>query len=291
MLRVLREVLRRTTRELLSWMSSHRRSSVLSLPHALSSPDVLRERIDGRCPALFLDYDGVLTPIVDDPTAATLDDDVRAAVRRAAQHMPVAVISGRDLDDVRAMVGLDDLAYAGSHGFDMLLADGEREQYGEQHLDALDDVERRLHDQLDQLDGVYVERKRFAIAVHTRLADDFARDRATQAVADAADAVDGLAVTGGKNIEELRPDVEWDKGRALQRLVDVLDLDVDRYAAVYVGDDDTDEDAFAVLVDRGAGVVVADDDRPTDAHVRLRDPSETAGLLDLLVGLATKGTP
>ena len=263
-------------------------SASRALPHALDDVDVVRGVLDGRPPAIFLDYDGVLTPIVDDPAAATLDDTARAAVVRAVGELPVAVISGRDLDDVRAMVDVAGIAYAGSHGFDMLLPDGSHEQRGEQFLDDLDAAERRLRRSLDGVPGVRVERKRFAIAVHTRQAPgDEERERARAAVAEAADAHRRLRVTGGKEIEELRPGVEWDKGRALLRLMDVLGIDATSHAPVYVGDDLTDEDAFAVIADTGIAVVVAGTlDRETYARLRLDAPDETADLLDLMVTLA-----
>lgn len=262
--------------------------TILALPHALSSADRLREQLAGRVPAVFLDYDGVLTPIVDDPAAATLDPDDRNAVVRAAAHLPVAVISGRDLEDVRTMVDVPGLAYAGSHGFDMLLPDGSRERYGEEFLDDLDAVEPRLRNDLDGVPGVRVERKKFAIAVHTRLAPgDGERERARSAVAASAREHPRLRVTGGKDIEEFRPGIEWHKGHALTRLMEVLDLDTRSHAPLYVGDDITDEDAFAVIADTGMGIVVAGaTDRETRAALRLDEPSETPALLDLLVTLA-----
>jgi trehalose 6-phosphate phosphatase len=262
--------------------------TILALPHALADVDRLRGALDGRTPAVFLDYDGVLTPIVDDPAAATLSDEGRAAVIRAAAHLPVAIISGRDLEDVRAMVAVPGLAYAGSHGFDMLLPDGARERYGEEFLEDLDAVEDRMGDDLDGVNGVRVERKKFAIAVHTRRAPgEDERERARAAVAAAARDHPRLRVTGGKDIEEFRPGLEWDKGRALTRLTEVLDLDMRSHAPIYVGDDITDEDAFAVIADTGVGIVVAGaTDRETRAAFRLDDPSETAALLDALITLA-----
>lgn len=265
-------------------------ATIADLPHALDSDRLWRTLLGARPPALFLDYDGVLTPIVDDPAEATLDDAVRAAVREAAERLSVAVISGRDLADVRAMVDLPGLAYAGSHGFDMLLPDGDRERQGDEYLADLDAVEQALRDELAGAEGVTVERKRYAIAVHTRRArDDAARRRAAGVVDRLAADAHRLRVTGGRAIQEFRPDIDWDKGRALLRLTEVLGLDVARHAPVYVGDDLTDEDAFAVIVDDGVGVVVAGaDDRPTAARLRLDDPDQTAQLLRLLCHPVTK---
>jgi trehalose 6-phosphate phosphatase len=262
--------------------------SILALPHALHDADRLRALIGDRSPAVFLDYDGVLAPIVDDPARATLDEPGRAAVSRASQRLPVAIISGRDLDDVRALVDVPGLAYAGSHGFDILLPDGRRERYGEEYLDDLARAEQQLREILRDTAGVWVEHKAFAVTVHTRQARGAAeRDRAHAVVADVAGRHPRLRVTDGKEVEELRPGIAWHKGTALTRLMDMLGLDLNTHAPVYVGDDITDEDAFAVIAGAGAGIVVAErHDRDTLAALRLDRPAETAGFLDLLVALA-----
>jgi trehalose 6-phosphate phosphatase len=270
-------------------MSGHR-STISDLPHALHARDVWRARLGTRAPALFLDYDGVLTPIVDDPADATLADDTRQAVERARERVTVAIISGRDLDDVRGMVDIPGLAYAGSHGFDMLLPDGSRERKGDAYLDDLDTIEQALCDELDEVAGVAVERKRYAIAVHTRRApDDGTRAHVKTVVDRLAARARRLRVTGGREIHEFRPDIEWDKGRALLRLTDVLGVDVDQHPPIYVGDDLTDEDAFEAIVETGVGVVVAGaEERPTAARLRLDDPGQTADLLRLVADLATR---
>jgi trehalose-phosphatase len=94
----------------------------------------------------------------------------------------------------------------------------------------------------------------------------------------------------GKKVFELRPRVEWDKGRALLRLMRVLGLDREDVVPVYVGDDVTDEDAFEAVMDRGLGVVVRgeDDDRPTCAHYSLARPEEIGAFLE---ELASAGVP
>jgi trehalose 6-phosphate phosphatase len=262
--------------------------TILTLPHALHDSDRLRALIRDRTPAVFLDYDGVLSPIVDDPARATLDQRGRDAVTRAVAHVPVAIISGRDLEDVRALTDVPGLAYAGSHGFDMLLPDGRHERYGEEYLDDLGGAEEQLRQELSDTAGVWVEHKAFAVTVHTRQAPGAAeRDRAHAVMAEVAGRHPRLRVTGGKEVEELRPGFAWDKGRAVTRLMDMLDLDVGTHAPVYVGDDITDEDAFAAIADTGAGIVVAEvQDRDTLAALRLDRPAETADLLDLVVALA-----
>ncbi|MEX0607569.1 MAG: trehalose-phosphatase, partial [Halofilum sp. (in: g-proteobacteria)] len=89
------------------------------LPDALEAREELARRIDGKRLAVFLDYDGTLTPIVADPRQAALDEAVRATIHELARSCTVAIVSGRDRADVEALVGIDTLIYAGSHGFDI----------------------------------------------------------------------------------------------------------------------------------------------------------------------------
>ncbi len=260
--------------------------ALLDLPHALIDADRLDQRLGGRSPVVFLDYDGTLTPIVNDPDQALLTAEVRQAVADLAEVVPVAIVSGRDRADVEALVGLHQLVYAGSHGFD-ISGPGLAYQHpgGQQARAALAAAADDLDLAVGGIDGVIVERKAFAVAVHFRLVAPDAVAAIDRAVDAALEAHTGLRRTTGKMIFELRPDLEWDKGRALRFLLDHLDLDQPNLVAVFVGDDDTDEDALAVVADDGVGVIVGRDDRPTWAHLRLTDPSEVAEFLTRLTSL------
>jgi hypothetical protein len=118
--------------------------AVRDLPDALSSRNEIRELIHGRTPMLFLDYDGTMAPIVERPEDALLPETVRTAVERLASRCHVAVISGRDLDDVRRMVGIDGIFYAGSHGFDCAGPGGFAEQHAVEFVPELDRAEVEL---------------------------------------------------------------------------------------------------------------------------------------------------
>ncbi len=268
-------------------MSEHRPRS--RLPSAVEAFDRLTEAIGERRPVVFLDYDGVLTPIVSHPDLALLSEDTRSVVKQLASLTDVAVISGRDTADVREKVGLDDVWYAGSHGFDIVGPDGRTsgdvtldrfEQYIPVLIDAGDQIDRRVAD----MPGVHVERKRFAVAVHFREAAASAEEAVERLVRGIAAREDRLRVTTGKKIFELRPSVEWDKGKALGWLMDRLDLDLNTVIPLYLGDDVTDEDAFAVLVDRGLGIVVGRDGEPSLASYALENPDEVRTLLARLAG-------
>ncbi|HSN55978.1 MAG TPA: trehalose-phosphatase [Candidatus Sulfomarinibacteraceae bacterium] len=245
------------------------------LPSAFDLIDSITALVaDGGRLAVFLDYDGTLTPIVERPENAVLPEATREALVRLAAVCPVAVVSGRDLADVRSMVGVDGLVYAGSHGFDIAGPDTTAERATE-YLPDLDRAETELSGELEGIDGAWVERKKFAVAVHFRQVDEANEDDVRRAVEEVHHRhEDRLKMSGGKKIFELRPAVDWHKGRALAWLLGELGLDGPDTLPMYIGDDVTDEDAFRELGDRGLAILVGEGAGPTFADHRLVDPDE-----------------
>jgi len=237
-------------------------------------------------PAVFLDYDGVLTPIVEHPDLAVLSDEGRAALEALAVTTTVAIVSGRDADDVIGKVGLPGLYYAGSHGFDIRSPSGDGAAGDLDRFDAflpdLAAAEGELRAALADVPGSNIERKRFAIAVHYRQVPNEHHATVAEAVDRIAPGYASLRVAGGKMIYELRPDIHWDKGTALRWLLTEMGLDVPEVLPVYIGDDVTDEDAFRELEHRGIGIVVGREERPTRAHYALDDTDEVRLFLDEL---------
>ncbi len=144
------------------------------LPSVWDRLPEIKERMAGKRLAVFLDYDGTLTPIVDDPKKADLNEAARAAVADLARKVTLAIVSGRDLADVRERVGLDFVFMAGSHGFEISGPEGWREtlEKGTTFLPELDRAETALAEGLGGIDGAQVERKRFSISVHFRRVRD-----------------------------------------------------------------------------------------------------------------------
>ena len=214
-----------------------------------------RERVEGSTPVVFLDYDGTLTPIVEDYTKALLADAMRCAIATLARHCTVAIISGRDLAVLRGLVGLDCLFYAGSHGFEIGGPDGWHEavEQGGEALPELDRVEAELRRELAEIPGRAIERKRFALAIHYRRAAAADVPRIAQAVDRVAARHPRLRKGSGKKVWRLQPDIAWDKGRAVLLLLERLDLDRPQIMPIYIGDDLTDEDAFAACSRAGWG--------------------------------------
>jgi alpha,alpha-trehalase len=257
-------------------------------PPLLTDMRAVSERLGERRPALFLDYDGTLTPIVERPEDARLSEETRRTLRAAARAMPVAVISGRDLEDVRRMVALDEVVYAGSHGFDIRGPDLRLEL--PEGVEALEDLEAAagyLKARLESIAGARLEAKRFALAVHYRQVAEGDVERVEKAVDQARERSSRLRKTGGKKVFELRPDIDWDKGRALRWLLAKLGLDGPDVLPIYIGDDLTDEDAFEALHGRGLAILVAAEPQPSAADYRLSDTDQVAALLGHLVDTET----
>ncbi len=254
------------------------------LPSALDRLDEFRARLTGKRLAVFLDYDGTLTPIVERPEDAALPEATREVLRRLAVRCPVAVVSGRDLADVRERVALDGIAYAGSHGFDILGPDGmpAGPPMAGTFLPALDAVERSLLRDLGKIDGAQVERKKFSVAVHYRRVRDDEVARVRAVVERVLARHPELRTSAGKKVLEVQPDLAWDKGEAVRWLLGALGLNRPDVVPLYIGDDLTDEDAFEVLAGRGIGIVVRGERRRTAARYALANPEEVRRLLETL---------
>ncbi|MFC2062696.1 trehalose-phosphatase [Chloroflexota bacterium] len=264
--------------------------TIRSLPSALEKKSEIFNLLHRKTLVVFLDYDGTLTPIVEDPAEAKISEKTRKIIRQLTEQYSVAIISGRDLPDVRNMVGIEGIAYAGSHGFDIIGPGGRyRDQkHGKRFLPALDRADNDLTKALDGIQGVKIERKRFAIAVHYRQVNRARLDKLEKKFDEVLSRYPELRKTGGKEIFELRPNIEWDKGKALFAMIESLYTDSNRILPIYIGDDETDEDAFRALSNEGITIVVGNEGRQTAAHYALQSPDEVTQFLHELAELAEK---
>src|SRR5438093_4024227 len=233
--------------------------------------------------AVFLDYDGTLTPIVSQPEDAWLSDSMQQMLRELARQAPVAILSGRDLDDVRRRVNLDGIVYAGSHGFDIAGPRGLRKQVATEFLPIMDAAEKELKEKLAGIHGILLERKRFSVAAHYRQANENGVNKVTRALNEAVARHGELRTIAGKKVFELQPNIDWNKGRAVFWLLETLGLEQPEVLPLYVGDDVTDEDAFRALRQRGVGIVVSELPRPTAARYALKSPAEVERFLRKIV--------
>lgn len=258
------------------------------LPSALSTVHEIEGRLKGRKPAVFLDYDGTLTPIVKDPARADLPESMRQALKTLVALCTVGVISGRDLKDVKARVDVEGLTYAGSHGFEI---QGPRHRHftadkAEGFLQDLDQAETVLREQVEPIQGALVERKAFSIAVHFRNVKKKDTEVLESAVDQTLEEVPRLRKGHGKKVFELQPDMDWNKGKALLWILEALDLDRPEVWPVYIGDDVTDEYAFGAIADRrGLAILVTEQPQLTEAQSTLKTPEEVQTFLETLASM------
>jgi trehalose 6-phosphate phosphatase len=264
-----------------------------SLPHAFERVECWRAvwRETGSL-VLLLDFDGTLAPIVSRPEAAALPAETRQHLERLRSRVgvEVAVVSGRGLSDAREKMGIPDIDYAGNHGMEI---EGPRLRRIHPGAAAarptLERVRERVAVAVRETAGAFVEDKGLTLSVHYRLVSPEEVPGVRRAVEEATEGEDAVRVTSGKMVMEIRPRVDWHKGRAVDFLLDSIDPPQGA-PVLYLGDDTTDEDAFRAVAARktvrGEGVRVG---RPeggrTAARSYVENPLEVAELLGRL------GTP
>ena len=228
---------------------------------------------------IALDYDGTLAPIVPHPSEARMSNSTRELLGRVARRLPVIVLTGRSrIDALQFLGGVPILEVIGSHGMETAGTPFTR------FLSRVGDWRVHLARRLGALAGVSIEDKRFSLSVHYRHADDplVAREK----IGDAADELEGVRVVGGKQVVNLVPDGAPDKGTALLAACGRLGYD----QAVFVGDDDTDESAFAVGRPGQVFTIRVGENPDSLAGHYLRSQEEIDALLRLLLASAGTGT-
>ncbi|KAG9141877.1 hypothetical protein Leryth_009253 [Lithospermum erythrorhizon] len=271
-----------------SWMVSH--------PSALDMFEEIIKASNGKQIVMFLDYDGTLSPIVDDPDRAFMSDAMRATVRKLARYFPSAIVSGRCRDKVYSFVRLAELYYAGSHGMDIKgPSKGSKYKKGNQgvlfqpaseFLPMIDEVYKELLDKTQSTPGATVENNKFCVSVHFRRVDEKKWSELAQQVKSVMKEYPQLRLTQGRKVLEIRPTIKWDKGKALEFLLESLGYaNCADVFPIYIGDDRTDEDAFKVLRERGQGfgILVSKVPKETNASYSLEEPSEVMVFLRRLV--------
>lgn len=239
----------------------------------------------GRRVILFTDFDGTLVPICDQPLAVVASDDLRDVLRRLAERAGVAVVSGRDLADLGPRVGVQGIAYAGNHGLEIRGPGYEfRLPEAVERSQQLSSIVAELTGALGSIAGAWVQNKELTASVHYRQVDPTQVPRVYEIVQRImAPSQAEFELRAGKMVLEVRPRVEWHKGEALKWLWDKLGGTPDAIG-IYLGDDATDEDAFAALPD-GVTVLVGSP-RPSEARYRLNGPKEVIEFLKWLASRA-----
>jgi trehalose 6-phosphate phosphatase len=234
--------------------------------------------------ALFLDFDGTLAPIVADPAAAQLSAATRDALQRIAQQHSIVttIISGRAVEDLFVRIRIEGVIYGGNHGLEIF---GRGLRFVEPLANARRDQLRRLTEvvmaKLRHVPGVIVEDKGLTASIHYRQAAEFDLPAIEEAVRTSVAAAGALfRLNTGRKVLEIVPRTGWHKGAAVQWII--RHLGGDGLLPIYLGDDNSDEDAFAVLTD--AVTVRVSGPPETGAQYRVPDPATVYQFLLWLQG-------
>ncbi|KAI4317248.1 hypothetical protein L6164_025136 [Bauhinia variegata] len=279
-----------------SLADDHHSSWIVRHPSALDMFEEIIDASKGKQIVMFLDYDGTLSPIVEDPDRAFMSDAMRKTVRKLARCFPTAIVSGRCRDKVYNFVRLAELYYAGSHGMDIKgpTTSSKYNQDSEailfqpatEFLPMIDEVYQQLVEKTKSTPGAIVENNRFCVSVHFRCVDEKKWSELAHQVRSVLKGYPKLRLNQGRKVLEIRPIIKWDKGNALEFLLDSLGFaNCTDVFPVYIGDDRTDEDAFKKLRDRGQGfgILVSKFPKDTCASYTLQEPDEVMDFLQRLV--------
>src|SRR4051812_37495678 len=246
--------------------------------------------------AILTDIDGTIAPIVTDPSEAGVPETTRELLRALAKRYAlVGCLSGRRALDARRIVGLDELAYSGNHGFELLLP-GEEEVRPDPSLDGHENDAPKFVASLDRSElervGIRAEDKGAIVALHWRGAEnEGAAESLAHEIASEAE-WQGLVPHRGRKVLEIRPNVAINKGIAVAALLASTQID----SALYGGDDRTDVDAFTALrtlredgkLSATACIAVTSDESPAEvsqeADIAVDGPDGFVRVLEALEG-------
>jgi trehalose 6-phosphate phosphatase len=268
--------------------------------HLLAAWPKILDLIQEAPHVLFLsDFDGTLAPIVERPEQALLAENTRDMLQAltSIKHFTVGIVSGRALPDLKAKVNLQGIIYAGNHGFEI---EGPGLSFISPFASEIKPffriVRQILIMTLGTIKGVLVEDKGMTISVHYRQVDEIKVKDVETLVTRAVNGplFHGLfKVTAGKKVYEVRPAVNWDKGKAIRLLMKRYGKGGrnSRLLPVYLGDDQTDEDAFQTIERYGSGlsVLIGIPSPASAAQYFLNSPAEVNCFLRQLVDHSIRG--
>jgi trehalose 6-phosphate phosphatase len=253
---------------------------VIDLPQVFDTSQELKARIDrARRLLLFLDFDGTLAPIVQEPKLAVLPAETRVVLDELASRetITVAIVSGRSLVDIKGRVAMPALIYAGNHGLEI---EGPGVAFEHTRAAFLKSTVREITERIAMhaasLEGIEIESKGLTTSIHYRRAPRSAQIHLEALLRDIVAPSDpDIVVSEGKMVHEVRPRVDWDKGKAVIWIR--KQLDQSEALPIVLGDDMTDENAFVAFDD--AITICVDPRQETAAEYWVQGPDDVKDFL------------
>jgi trehalose 6-phosphate phosphatase len=223
---------------------------------------------------LFLDYDGTLADFAPTPEDIIPDTELLTLLANLSDHpnIKVAIVSGRRLDHVKALVPLPGILLSGTYGIEIQIPDNQAVNQVDYDSirPALEAFKPRWEDLISEKEGFFLEDKGWSLAIHARLAEEGEAEQVisnAQRLASQELPLEPFRVLGGHRFIEIGPQLA-SKGKAVQYLID--NFPWPGALPVFIGDDDKDEEAFEVVRSLGGvSILVAPAPRPTFAQFRL----------------------
>jgi len=262
------------------------------MQYLFSQSGKIKELLIDKFILLLLDYDGTLTPIVETPKKALISKDVKELLQKLSKrsYCKLGIISGRSLQDLKNIVGIEGVIYVGNHGLEI---DGPKIKFESQVSPRLKSIIRNITADMQKLisgiKGVLIEDKGLTLSVHYRLVEKEdlpALEKIIYEVTNPYAVSDKIKVSYGKMVYEIKPSVKWDKGKVtLWLLARQQFLSGEKNVLpVYIGDDLTDEDAFKALKSKGLTIFVGEHGN-SKADYYLKNTEEVIKFLHLISDL------
>lgn len=245
---------------------------------------------------LLFDFDGTLTPIVDRPELVTFPQDLRRLLKFLAnnKYIDLGIISGRALSDLRTVVDVPNIIYAGNHGLEI---EGPELSFvhplTQEFKSTIRVLSQVLTNTMARIKGIFIEDKGLTLSVHYRLVESRAEETEAknlfERIVGVARLLGRVKTTSGKKVYEIRPAIQWDKGKAIEHIVNNYN-EKWKYKGkpliIYLGDDLTDEDAF-ISVNKylGISIYVGEPKNDSNAPYYLKSSQEVRLFMENLLSV------
>ncbi|MFH1288685.1 MAG: trehalose-phosphatase [bacterium] len=259
--------------------------------------DYIKRILEGKYLLIFCDYDGTLTPIAETPDKAVIPKNTKELLEKLSglSDSKIIIISGRTVKDLKNRIQLKNIIYSGNHGLEINGYGFEfKAVVSRKYKNVLKIIKNDLVSKLSNINGILLENKEFSLSVHYRLVNKKDIPSVKAAINNAVFLYEKnkqIKVKEGKKVFEIMSPIEWDKGKAVLRI-----LRRQRYLLkkknvfpIYFGDDNTDEDAFNVLGNKGLTIFVGKP-RLSKAKYYVKDTKEVAKTLKYILGIISKTT-
>lgn len=235
---------------------------------------------------LFLDYDGTLVPIKSKPSFAVLSASMHKLLKKLAIHSNISfiMVTGRSFPDIKKLMGIKKITYISNHGFQI---SGDKIKWihpdAKCNISILKKIFLLLKNALRAFPESFVENKLLTLSIHYRnVRNDFIPFVEQIVTTTIQPFLKNINSTTGKKVIEIRPNINWNKGKSVLKVLALLQHRINKNSIVYIGDDKTDEDAFKALRNKAITIHIGSNMK-TQAHYYLHNTKQVKTFLEMIL--------